>query len=283
MRLMTLSAIAVLFAVSAIPAESQTLTVIVIGSGKVTGPGFDCGPQGPDCTETLPPSIGLRAAPRARVVLLTFTGQAVPTWGGACQGASGTTCTLMIPTSGANISVTFPSLPSGLSVLMPENWGAGISSLGPGKVSSSYTSPGNPYAGMTYRAEPDPGATFAYWLGKCTGRDPVCTAGSVMGPADFIKAHFGWPVTIVLQGGGRVTGGSETGIDCPTTCSGVVTPPTLTLQAVNTPGSPTTTGWAFLEWGGDCASAGRSTACSVPITGNMSVTASFLPTSIRVP
>jgi hypothetical protein len=292
MRSVVLSVVAMLTAVVAMPAVSQTLTVSVTGMGKVTGAGIDCGAQGPDCTERLlPTSIGLpRPGRPVGTVVLTASGQIPPAWGGACQGTTGMSCTVAVPGGGAAVTVAFATFDPGsgvsdaLRALQEAQAAASISGapVGPGKITYSLSGAATDLnTVVTYRAEPNPGASFGHWSGRCEGTDPVCTKTVNEAMRTPLRAFFGWTVTVEIQGaGGRVTGGR---IDCPTTCSARFVPPTVSLRAVNTPGSPTTTGWGFVRWGGDCASAATSPTCLVPITRNMRVTASFLPTSIRVP
>ena len=52
--------------VSAIPVASQTLTVSVTGSGRVTGTGINCGS---DCSETVAMTVSTRGAKAGRVTL----------------------------------------------------------------------------------------------------------------------------------------------------------------------------------------------------------------------
>ena len=81
MKWKILAAAALLIVVSAIPVASQTLTVSVTGSGKVTGTGIDC-PS--DCSEALPPPPplspvkGATVRSRATVVLAAGTPVVLP-------------------------------------------------------------------------------------------------------------------------------------------------------------------------------------------------------------
>lgn len=268
----TFSVAAFFIATIAIPGASQTLTVSVTGSGKVTGAGIDCGS---DCSETLPPVkiISARLG-RPNTVVLTASGPGMAAggvnWGGACQATTGPVCTVSVPAGGAAVSALFATV-SG-----PDIGGAigdAIGNMpsfepkiaGPGTLSKSVSG-----TVVTYRAEPNQGARFAGWSGACTGTNPVCNYTQ---SSQFVnlKASFGWLVTVMIEGpGGRVTG---TGIDCPTVCSVVAVPPTLTLTA-----APTVSSASHKEWGGDCKTGANTTSgsvCSLSVTGPKAVSAKF--------
>ena len=283
MKWKTLATAAFLIVMSAIPVASQTLTVSVTGSGKVTGAGINC-PS--DCSQPLAKNTSVRATGPYTVVLTGaagVVGHLGPVWGGACKGTTGPTCTFTVPlgSGGAFVSAEFfapfsvPDFPD-LNPLPP------VRTAGPGKMSPGPL-PANPVSWppfgtvLTYRAEPNAGASFAGWSGVCTGRNPVCTH-TLSGPFTLV-ASFGWPVTVTIEGapGGRVTG---KGIDCPTVCTGVAVPPTLTLAAIG--GREDAGVFAFHEWGGDCKTVGSTTwgaTCTFHIDGPKSVSVQFVKRS----
>lgn len=277
--------------VSAIPVASQTLTVSVTGSGRVTGTGINCGS---DCSETVSMTVSTRGA-RPGKVTLTASGlmpATGPNWGGACEGRTGPTCTVTVPPGGATVSAGFGSLPdvggaisnaqdamagsSTGTAPAGEPSSSGSSTVGPGTIISSNSATGV----GTFRAEASAGAAFVRWSGVCTGSDPVCSRTfSQLSPSYTLVAAFGWPVTVTLEGpqGGRVTG---EGINCPTVCAVVAVPPSLILDATNTTSVP------HKEWGGDCKTAGSTTSgarCSLSITGPKSVIARFEVSLIAAP
>lgn len=280
MKWRTLGAAAFLIAMGAVPVASQTLTISVTGTGKVTGTGIDC-PS--DCSEAFQQTLSRVRPGRSRTVVLTATGWGTdpvngaatwgsgPNWGGACQGTTGSTCTVTVPAGGATVSAGFAtvSMPDvgGIFGSMQDAMILAPSTVGPGTVTSSTSG-----TSRTHRAEPNAGASFAGWSGACTGTDLVCTH-SLGGTVQSLKASFGWPVTVVMiGGGGRVTG---PGIDCPMSCTAVAVPPTLILEAT------AIASVSLKEWGGDCKTAGSTTSgavCSLAITGPKSVSAGFQAT-----
>ncbi len=269
MKFKTLAAAAFLILMSAIPVASQTLTVTVTGTGRLTGTGIDCGS---DCSEAVPMIVSTRGAKPGKVTLTasgTMTGG--PTWGGACEGTTGQTCIVTVPPGGATVSAGFATLSfpdPGLGGSMP----SALSTEGPGTVTVSTSG-----TTRTYRAEPSGGASFVKWTGSCTGSDPVCIR-STTSPS-VVKAIFGWPVTVIVEGpGGRVT---AAGLDCPTNCSVVAVPPALVLDATST-----VAGGSFKEWGGDCQTAGSTTTvarCTLALTGRKNVIARFQVTLLPPP
>lgn len=273
MKWKTLAAAAFLVVVSAIPVASQTLTVSVTGNGYVSGTGISCGS---DCSETVRMTTSMRGVKPGKVVLTANGWMAAsgPNWGGACQGTTGPTCTVTVPPGGAVVSAGFETI----TVTDLSDVGSGlaaVSTVGPGTVSSSpspsESSPILPSGTVvTYRAEPNAGASFVGWSGVCTGNNPVCTHDIY--PPSKLVASFGWPVTVTIEGpaGGRVTG---KGIDCPTVCT-VVTH-RLILEAIS--GRSGAGVSVFQEWGGACKTAGMTSAvCRFTITGPTSTSARFL-------
>ncbi len=129
----TLAATAFLIAMSAIPAASQTLTVLVTGSGKVSGTGIDCGS---DCSETLQQTLSTVRSGRPRTVVLTASGPGMTSggvrWGGACLAATGPTCTVTLPAGGATVSAVFATVGA-----VATRYTLSVSKTGSGTVTSS--------------------------------------------------------------------------------------------------------------------------------------------------
>lgn len=294
MNLKTLAAAAFLVVASAIPVASQTLTVSVTGSGKVTGTGIDC-PS--DCKEMLPqppppaPVKGTTVRSSGTVVpmvsvtvVLTAVGFS-HTWGGACRGTTGSTCTVTVPPTGATVSAAFttpapPDMPSAFdSSSSAPNWGAVVS--GPGTISSSPSGPVALGTVVTYRAQPNAGASFAQWTGSCTGTDPVCTR--TFKEPFATTAQFGYPVTITIEGApGRVTGMAIMAIDCPSVCTRLASGVVLLTASVPAPPGGGDAPVVFREWAGACAGDHlRKDGCTLfDIKGPTSVIARF---AVKIP
>lgn len=260
MKWKTLAAAAFLVFLSTVPVEAQTLTVMVTGSGKITGTGIDCGS---DCSEAFPALL----TRRLRIVVLTASGPGMgangPSWGGVCSGVTGATCTVALSAGGATVAAAFatvsvPDMTFDIGSAMTL-----VSTEGPGTVSATVSG-----TTRTYRAEPSGGSSFAGWSGVCTGTNPVCTRS--VSSVGTLKAAFGWPVTLTITGaGGRVTG---PGIDCPTACHAIAIPPTLVLEAIAISSA------SLKEWGGDCKPAAGTASearCSLSMTGPKNVSAQF--------
>jgi hypothetical protein len=90
-----------------------------------------------------------------------------------------------------------------------------------------------------------------------------------------IQATYGPPrpdITVSVVGKGNVIGGAAS-IACPETCVGsVIEGSTVTLSA--RPLNPRR--WRFRGWGGTCATAGRSSTCTLTLTDDVSVSATFV-------
>ena len=134
---------------------------------------------------------------------------------------------------------------------------------------------------LTVEETPDSGTVFSGWGGACTGTNRACT--TYLSSDRFVSAawvpasgatHL---LTVTVVGGGKVTGG---GINCPGVCSATVPAgSTVTLTATAFDGftfSGTDAGWS-----GDCS--GESSTCSLAMTADHKATATFVPvTSLAV-
>ena len=119
------------------------------------------------------------------------------------------------------------------------------------------------------------GSTFGGWSGSCTGPSTTCTV--TMSGARSVTATFNvgvqrFTLTVsrqnILIGNGTVTS-SPAGINCGSTCSATYNSDTVvTLTATPAFGS------VFVGWGGACSGI-RVPSCTVTMTGDMSVTATF--------
>lgn len=128
------------------------------------------------------------------------------------------------------------------------------------------------------RAAPDPGATFAGWIGACSAAitcdltlDSDLAVTAVFVRAQAIKRL----ATVVLEGQGRVIS-SPPRIDCGTVCAALFDdgqPVTLIAMA--------DAGHAFAGWSGACSG---MDPCTFTMVGtNATVTAKFAPASSLSP
>lgn len=242
------------------------VTVAVTGSGTVTSSDgtLNCGAQ---CSTTLRSGsvLALSATPGS--------GFNLQTWGGACAGSSGNTCTVTV-NQATTIAATFAQNP-------PQNFVLTVGTVGNGSVSSN---PAGINCGTTCSASfaansavalaatPAAGQTFNGWSGACTGTTSPCTvsmsaARSVT--ATFVAAPVSQSLALTISGSGTVTS-SPAGINCSASCSANFDSGTsVTLTAA--PAS----GFVFGTWAGACS--GSSTSCSVVVSAPTAVSATFQP------
>ena len=162
-----------------------TLTVTVTGSGRVTGPGINCGLGSLDCSEiyTTGSSVTLAETPASGA---SFVG-----WGGSCGGAT-SSCTVVM-TASKGVSATF-SQGSTQKILTVTTGGSGRVS-GPGiscgvgthRCSTAFDNG----TGVTLLATPASGAIFLGWGGACGGTQRTCHL--VMDSPKAVSASFSTP------------------------------------------------------------------------------------------
>lgn len=242
------------------------LTVSTTGMGTVSSTniaGIGC--PG-DCSENYDSgtTVTLSASPTP--------GWSLASWGGACATATGSTCTVTM-TQARSVSVTFAINTYPLSVTKT---GAGTGNVtsspaGINCVNGTGTCTANFNHGtmVTLTAVPAQGTTFAGWSGACTSSPCTVTmtqARSVT--ANFTVTNYTLSVNLPGNGEGVVTG---TGINCGngnTDCSETV-PYNTTIALTATPATSSKFD-GFV--GGGC---GASSPCSVTVTGNLIVEATF--------
>jgi hypothetical protein len=275
------------------------LKIEVIGAGKVTGTGINCGLGALSCYATYGSTgmIALTASPAA-----TATGWHFDHWeddAAACAAAN--PCSVAPSSSGATATAVFDP-PSG--VVQTSTFGvslpapAGTPPTVGGSVtngSSNYPIDCEPDASppvqecslTTYQAStitvvetPDAGFFFGGWGGSCSGTAVSCAAylnGNKTASASFLSSST-QPLTVTVSGNGSVTGG---GINCgPGSTCDAQEPPnsnvTLTEQAAD--------GYAFTGWSGsDCS--GTQQTCTLQMDEARGVTATFeqlVPFSLTV-
>jgi uncharacterized repeat protein (TIGR02543 family) len=186
-------------------------------------------------------------------------------WGGACAGTGSCVTTLNADTG---VSATFTLKQYQLTV--------GKAGNGSGTVTGNGVNCGatcnvalDSGAAVSLTATPASGSVFTGWTGDCSGTGACKTT---MGADRSVTATFAlvtqqYTLTVAKTGSGAVTS-SPKGINCGTQCAKsftVGTSVTLTAKPARKR--------LFLGWSGACS--GTALTCSVPMTGNKSVSAVF--------
>jgi uncharacterized repeat protein (TIGR02543 family) len=263
-----------------------TLKIEVIGQGKVTGTGINCGLGKLACYATYSDAtpIALTASPANAA-----TGWHFDHWeddaGATCAGTPGANpCSVAPSSAGATATAVFDP-PSG--VIQTATYGVAVASTSNGTVTNDST--GYPidcgdtntscslttYSGSTITVveTPDPTYSFGGWGGACSGTAASCAtylAGNQTASATFISQSATNELQVGVTGNGTVTGG---GIACGagSTCYAQEPPNatvTLTARAAS--------GYGFAGWGGVCS--GTQSTCTVQMDqADRMVTADFEP------
>jgi len=164
-------------------------------------------------------------------------------------------------------------------------WGEGNVTSSPPGISCGVNSAGDCYENyptgqvVTLTATAQPGESFLYWTGSCSGSSPVCTL--VMGQGSlgyWVTARFSEPpppiqyqLTTYVYGNGTVRI-DPPGYDCQSEygCRDYYAPgAVVTLTATARPGE------TFLGWGGSCQAFGTNPVCTVTMDRSRYVTATF--------
>lgn len=180
---------------------NYSVSVSVTGSGTVVSPAIniDCGSA---CSATVPvnTSVALTATPAV--------GQLLQSWGGACSGASGTTCTVAV-TQATTVTATFGAAPvtynASVSVVGNGSVTAPAVSIDCGSVCSANVAANT---SVTLTATPAAGQNLQAWGGACSGATGnTCTVAVTQ--ATSVSATFaaapaaGWSSTMTpLSTGG---------------------------------------------------------------------------------
>jgi hypothetical protein len=257
-----------------------TLSVVTTGSGTVTS-----SPAGIDCSSSCSTRFG-----EGTVVTLTATPAAGSTFtgwsGGGCSGTG--TCQV---TMGAaeSVTATFETVSTDTLGVSKSGTGSGSVTSSPLGIDCGSSCSASFEVGtlVTLTATPAAGSTFTGWSGGgCSGTG---TCQVTMGAAESVTATFrrvpppsvpppsvpppmASPVTLTVvragSGGGTVTSGPA-GIDCGSTCSDVFAEGTHVVLSAAPAGQS-----RFEGWSGACATA--STTCTVTLSADTSVTATFV-------
>jgi uncharacterized repeat protein (TIGR02543 family) len=228
------------------------------GTGTVTSSvgGINCGAT---CSATIGhgTAVTLSQSPSAGSV---FSGWS----GGGCSGTG--TCTTTV-TANTTVTATFTLNQYPLTV---SKSGSGTVTSSPAGINCGGTCSANFNHGTTVSLSATAGAghTFAGWGGACSGTG---TCSVSMTSPQSVSATFSlnnYTLTVNRTGSGTVTS-SVGGINCGGTCTASL-PYGTTVNLSQAPGG----GYNFAGWSGACSGTG---ACSLTITGNTTVGATFDP------
>lgn len=240
------------------------------GTGSVIGNGINCSSAGGstnDCEQYYPAgsSVTLTASPG------TNSGVS---WGGACDGASGTSCTVSVD---GTTSVIVDFNVAQLTVTRTGT-GSGTITSSPTGISCGTTCTASFALGatVTLTATPATGSQFVRWNGgPCDGSaSPTCAVTLISYGNLGVSAVFQGMTTLTVTKAGTGTGtvaSNPAGISCGATCSmQILGGSTVTLTA--TPDANT----RFDGWSGACT--GSDTTCTVLMDAAKTTTAVFTST-----
>ena len=188
-------------------------------------------------------------------------------WSGACTNTTGTCMVVM--SSDRRVTATFVRV-FALTISVSGNGSVGYSPAGDGTGTCNTVCTVHYDANIqvSLTATIGANATFTGWGGACTGTG---TCNLTMDGDKTVTATFtGFnTLSVTVSGNGSVSGGGGT-INCPGTCDGSWAAGTqVSLSAA------AESGYSFAGWGGDCASAGTQSTCTLTMDSNKSVTATF--------
>ncbi len=240
-----------------------TVTRDGTGSGMVTA-----SPAGVDCGTTCSASY----AEGTTVTLLAVPahGSLFTGWSGACSGTGACRVTM---TGARSVTATFDRGSIYTLTVARDGTGSGMVTSSPAGVNCGTTCSASFAEGtsVTLHAVPAHGSLFYGWSGPCSGGTAACVV--TMTAARSVTATFNLgsistlDVTRSGTGIGTVTS-SPAGVNCGTICSAsFASDTTVTLTATAATGS------SFSGWSGACA--GTAPTCTVPMTTERAVTATF--------
>jgi uncharacterized repeat protein (TIGR02543 family) len=254
------------------PSATLSVTVDPSTGGTVTGSGISC-PS--DCSE--PYALGYQVQLTAAAD--TADGYTFAGWGGGCASAGTNTICNVAMNSDVAVTATFtaPNLHTLTVTATGDGTVTGTGIACPGDCSEQYADGSS----VTLVATPGSNATFTGWGGACsgtgdctvtlnadesvsatfTGKTPPPTGGAAQRPT----------LSVAVSGSGSVSS-SPAGINaCRSSCSATFDSGASVTLTASPDANATLTGW-----GGACSGAG---ACTVTMSGNKSVTASFSSSS----
>ena len=187
-------------------------------------------------------------------------------------------------------AVDYTSRPITVTVTGPGmvgNMVTGSGTLGPMNCGNGGTACSVSYTKLTsvlLGALPNTGMVFLGWGGDCAGTANTCTLTN--GVAHNVTATFGsatpapartWPLNVTVSGSGSVTT-PYGGINCGTDCSETLAEGSSAAMTA-TPAA----GYKINAWGGDCASSGSASTCTVSMSQARNVSVSFVAAADTTP
>jgi len=178
---------------------------------------------------------------------------------GTAPNRAGTNTVQVTVSQGTGASGSVSSTPAGIS------------------CPSTCTATFNTGTQLTLTAAPGSGSGFSGWGGACSGNAMTCTITLTANQsisASFATGNINLAVTTAATAPaqGTVTS-SPAGINCPGTCSANFNTGTQ-VTLTEAPGVPSTFS-TFAGWSGACS--GNSSTCTLTMSANQSVTATFNP------
>ena len=248
---------------SIINTAGATLSVTKSGSGSGT---ITSDPTGISCGTTCTSSFNAN-----QIVTLTATPGAGSTFSGwSGSGCSGTAPCTVTMDADKTLTATFAT---NTVILSLNQTGSGTITGTPGNITCGATCSYSVTAGqtVTLTATPNMGYYFESWSGACSGSETcslnMTAAQSVT--ANFVAIPSGYSALSVTKSGLGSINSVPSGISCSGTC----TSPFPSGSTVTLTAAPVT-GYYFSGWGGACTGSG---SCTLVLTSNQSVTATFLP------
>ena len=245
---------------------SKTLYALTVtrtgsGTGTVTSApaGIDCGS---DCTEPYGYNdmVTLTATSDANSVFAGWTG-------GGCTGTGA--CVVTVTTS-TDVAAQFTARHT--LTVVPTGAGTGTVTSNPSGINCGVDCNEVYTEGQTVTLTPSAaqGSTFAGWSGCDSVTGNVCSvtmSADKTVHATFATATYTLAVTVSPSTGGDVTSMTDNNINCGPTCSA-----TYAFNAMVSLSATPRLGFVFSSWSGACTG---TTTCSVMMTANKSVTATF--------
>lgn len=248
-------------------ASSPTLSVIHAGTGTGT---VTSNPAGINCGSTC--SASFTAGTQVTLTATATANSSFAGWtGGGCSGTA-STCTVTLNSS-QQVTATFTAqaAPVALTVTLAGT-GTGTVTSNPVGISCQPTCSANFPANtqVTLTATAAAGSSFAGWGGVCSGANSTCQLTLTV--AASVTATFTPPMlTVSLAGNGTGTVTSNPGgISCQPTCSASF-PFNSQVQLT----AAAAAGSYFAGWTGACT--GANSPCTVTMTANQQVGATFTP------